>query len=205
MTSEDKFEKFAEIIDVYKKDYQHKLQGISLKILIFGSGFEKDKQCWKKSYSELCNACENAEKCVAKKRMFLREYIKNELINTAILIEELEFTYPYIDEENFIDENDDDIDLIFIFPESTGSIAEFMNFSKNESIVKKLRLFLPKRYHPLYCDNTSYTSYVRDSYLTYLTTYGHVYLYEDLEELKTIIKRYLENYQRVIYSKHLKK
>ena len=83
-----------------------------------------------------------------------------------------------------------------------GSVSEFVNFSQNDGVAQKLRIFLTRRYHPLYCDKDSYT---RDSFLTHLTFYGHVYLYEDIEELKTMIKRYLENLRRVIYSKNLKK
>jgi len=78
--------------------------------------------------------------------------------------------------------------LIIIFPESPGSQAEFVEFSKEPEFAKRIRLLVPKEYHPLYMRQLGYLA---SHYLRFLGEYGFVYTYDpnDLEETLLIVKR----------------
>jgi len=68
------------------------------------------------------------------------------------------------------------IDLAFIYPESPGSTTEFGEFLNDASIAPKLRVLVPRRYHPIYGVNRSYLS---DAYLKHIVRYGHVYAFDE--------------------------
>ncbi|MHA1271957.1 MAG: hypothetical protein ACTSQP_01310 [Promethearchaeota archaeon] len=178
-----KTSRYKEIIDIKLKDYRNKLGEISLMVSILGEGFPKGKECWESDYSA-CLTC--TEDCVnPKKRKYLKEYIEKELNSHVLFMEQLEFIYPSLEEVLFLEENPD-IDLIIIFPESPGSIDEFIKFSNNEKIAHRLRVFVEPRYHPFNIDKESF---VKDSLLMFLSKYGHVYSYEDDDKYEDLIRK----------------
>ena len=112
----------------------------------------------------------------------------------VLLMEQFNFSFPAVEEELLIKTVIDDIDLILIFPESTGSIDEFIVFSREHELAKKLRVFVKPRYHPLYFDKVSQ---LRDRILAFVSVYGHVYCFKDDEQLVEIIFKLLGSYRRV--------
>jgi len=196
-----KTSRYKEIVDILLKDYRNRLGEISLVVSILGEGFPKGKDCWETDYSA-CLTC--SETCdYSKKRKYLKEYIEEELNSHVLFMEQLEFIHPSLEEVLFLEENPD-IDLIIIFPESYGSISEFINFSNNQKIAHRLRVFVKPRYHPLISDKKSF---LRNSLLIFLSKYGHVYSYEvddKYEDLTKKVHKLISSY-RVIKYKESKK
>ncbi len=70
----------------------------------------------------------------------------------------------------------DEVDLIFVNVESWGSAAEFTELSGDAKVVRKLRVLVARRYHPIYCPPTSSGGYLTDAYMTHEAIFGHVYM-----------------------------
>jgi hypothetical protein len=68
------------------------------------------------------------------------------------------------------------IDLVFIYPESPGSTTEFGEFLNDATIAPKLRVLVPRRYHPIYGVDRGYLT---DAYMKHLAKYGHVYAFDE--------------------------
>lgn len=69
------------------------------------------------------------------------------------------------------------IDLIFVIPESPGSIAEFSEFIADERISERMRVVVQRKYHPLYGGEEG--GYLRDRLLIFQVERGHLYAYGD--------------------------
>jgi hypothetical protein len=66
----------------------------------------------------------------------------------------------------------DDVDLVFVSPDSWGPVLEFGQFAKNPKIVGKLRILVERKYHPVYGSG----GYLTSAYLTHEVVYGHIYI-----------------------------
>ena len=170
----------------------------SLQILIFGEGFPENEECWKNNYSD-CGNCLNKDCNYARLRILLRDIIEEEE-DSVIFPEELQLINPSIDEELFLKICKDEFDLIIILPVSFGSVDEFSSYSRMKDIAIKMRVFIEQKYHPLY---TSEKALLIDSYLRFLTIYGHVYPYKDENELVNIVKILINSYRKVKITEYL--
>ncbi len=65
-----------------------------------------------------------------------------------------------------------DADLVFLDVESWGTATEFGQFHDRDPVARKLRILVPRSYHPLEGDRGGYLS---DLYLTHVAVFGHVY------------------------------
>lgn len=204
MSENEKITIRNEIIDALKKDYQKRVGEIPLTVMILGQGFPEGKDCWGVAYSESCEICDREDCIGPKRRIKIKRVIEEYLYDFAIIPEELEFIHPAIDQKLIL--MDKEIDLVIIFPEGPGSIAEFSEYSNKPEIAYKLRVFVPKKYHPFEMDiDESNQGYLTNAYLFYLTVYGHVYSFDDDQELIKKVVLLLESYKRVKYGrKYLK-
>ena len=194
-----KTSRYKEIVDIRLNDYRNRLGEISLVVSILGGGFPKGKDCWETDYST-CLAC--SETCDnSKKRKYLKKYIEEELNSHILFMEQLEFIHPSLEEVLFLEENPD-IDPIIIFPESYGSIDEFIKLSNNQKTAHRLRVFVKPRYHPLINDKESF---LRDSLLLFLSKYGHVYSYDNYEDLTKKVHKLISSYRVIKYKKSKKR
>jgi len=73
----------------------------------------------------------------------------------------------------------DRVDLVFVNVQSWGSTAEFSELSGLEGVVGKLRVLVPRRFHPFY---GSSGGYLTDAYMTHEAVHGHVYIYREEED-----------------------
>lgn len=177
-------------IEQLKERLRIGIQSKMLTIFILGKGFPKKEKCF-----ENCTNCSIKDCKEPKRRKEIKECLK-ELGNNALFPEELELEYPATEEQIIFQEKD--VDLLIILPEAWGSISEFNTFSQNQKLALKLRIFVPKLYHPLY---GSSSNYLTDAFLTYLAEYGHVYYYQNNNELFSIIEKLTECYRRICYLK----
>jgi len=178
-----------------KENLQNKIQSKSLTLFILGKGFPKGEKCF-----ESCINCPIMDCIEPKRRKEIKEKLQK-LGNNALFPEELRLEYPAT-EELILFQNED-IDLLIILPEAWGSISEFNTFSQNQKLSLKLRIFVPLKYHPLYGSNENFLT---DAYLTFLAEYGHVYYFQNDNELISIITKLTECYRRICYlKKHRKK
>ena len=181
--NEKRIEEKAELLKSSIRDFRRIYNEKSLQIMIFGEGFPKNSECWDNLSSE-CNSCLKKQCIYPKLRITLRDELEKEG-DSVIFPEQLELINPSLDEEMFLKVCVDEIELIIILPVSFGSVDEFSTYSRMEEFALKMRVFVEKQYHPLY---TSEQALLIDSYLRFLTKYGHVYPYKDEEELIRIIK-----------------
>jgi len=73
----------------------------------------------------------------------------------------------------------EEVDIVFIIPDSEGSAAELALFARDPIIKTKLRVLVPHEFHPLYTEETSFlTSY----YLELMSDLGHIYPYDPDDE-----------------------
>lgn len=84
---------------------------------------------------------------------------------------------PSLAERDMLSEND--IDLAFVNVQSWGSAAEFAEFRTNGRIAPKLRVLVPREFHPLY---SSAAGYLTDSYMTHDAVFGHLYMHAGKEK-----------------------
>lgn len=188
-----------EIIDAIKKDYRKKINDLTLKIFIFGEGFPKGMDCWVSNNYEKCERCEKADCIGARRRILLRKVIEESLGHIAIFPEELKFIYPAIDEKNLLKEKE--VDMAMILPEGPGAISEFSDFSSDHEIAFKLRVFVPKKFHPLEHElENMEPSYLTNAYLIHLTLFGHVYAFENNSDLIKKVILIIESYRRIKYN-----
>ena len=181
-------EKTLKAIEKYKKKIEDSTKSVSLSIFILGKGFPQGSECL-----ECCDSCEISDCVNPKRRKIVRETL-NEEGHIAMFPEQLELIYPSCDEHIIF--QDPEIDLLIIFPESAGSIGEFSQFMGDIEIAPKMRVFIPKEFHPLY---GNITSYVSDEYLRFIVNHGHVYFFEHDSELFTIIKKLTDMIRKVKY------
>jgi hypothetical protein len=175
-------------IEQLKERLQKGIQGRALTLFVLGKGFPKKEKCF-----ERCINCPITDCKEPKRRKVIKEKLM-ELGNNALFPEELKLVFPATEEQIIFREND--VDLLIILPEAWGSVSEFNTFSQNRKLALKLRIFVPKLYHPLY---GSTSNYLTDAYLTYLAEYGHVYYFQNDDELISIIEKLTECYRRVCY------
>lgn len=188
-----------EIIDAIKKDYRKKINDLTLKVFIFGEGFPKGKDCWVSNHYEKCEYCEKKDCKGARRRILLRKVIEESLNHIAIFPEELRFIYPAIDEKNLLREKE--VDMAIILPEGPGAISEFSDFSSDHDIAFKLRVFVPKKFHPLEQELEKVEpSYLTNAYLIHLTLFGHIYAFENNSDLIKKVILILESYRRIKYN-----
>jgi len=109
-----------------------------------------------------------------KERREIKKTLKSKGIIALVPEDDFPSEAPSLTEEAILE--DSDIDLIFINVESWGSVAEFVQFSKNSRIAPKLRVLVNYQYHPLYGTKKGYLS---DLYLTFMAIFGHVYAYDE--------------------------
>ncbi|MGH9919688.1 MAG: hypothetical protein ACRD6W_12595, partial [Nitrososphaerales archaeon] len=69
----------------------------------------------------------------------------------------------------------EEVDLIFVNVQSWGSAAEFTELSGDAKTVRKLRLLVARKHHPLYGSPPS-GGYLTDAYMTHEAVFGHVYM-----------------------------
>lgn len=194
-----KVSRFKEILETSLEDYRNRLKEVSLVVSIMGAGFPMGSKCLEGSFVQ-CENCDNKNSCEAKKRKYLKQKIEENHLANTIFMEELKFIYPGIEEELYL-EDLKNLELIFIFPESPGSIDEFIKFYHNPKIVPKLRVLVKPKYHPLISDKRGV---VRDSLLEFLTVHGHVYPFKDLSNAKWIIIKLLKSYRIIKYKRNQK-
>ena len=169
-----------------------------------------------KAASDL-TACDNCSLKDKKKCRFYRRLLIKRMLNKmrifALLPEELKMKYPYMEK---IVLATPEIDLIFIFPESPGSIAEFVQFidSLCSDIVKKMRVLVPYNYHPFM--KAFSKSFLSQLYALFAAVHGHLYPYEDVNvehqppglglllSPYEVIRRIVEHYRAAKYMASLK-
>ncbi|MBY9006344.1 MAG: hypothetical protein KGD63_06270 [Candidatus Lokiarchaeota archaeon] len=191
-TKDEKLEEKARLLKNAIRNFRRLFGEKSLQILIFGEGFPKKDECWKGNHFD-CNNCENSQCKYAKIRILLRDIIV-EQEDSVIFPEELQLINPTLDEELFLQICKDEYDLIIMLPVSFGSVDEFSSYSRIDDLATKMRVFVEYQFHPFY---TTEKARLIDSYLKFLTVYGHVYPYRDEEELVKIVKLLTNSYRKV--------
>ena len=125
--------------------------------------------------------------------------MEESLNHIAIFPEELRFIYPAIDEKNLLKEKE--VDMAIILPEGPGAISEFSDFSSDQDIAFKLRIFVPTKFHPLEHELENIEpSYLTNAYLIHLTLFGHVYAFENNSDLIKKVILIIESYRRIKYN-----
>ncbi len=197
-TNDEKLEEKTLLLKKAISNFRRLFAEKSLQILIFGEGFPKNQECWQGNYLN-CNECNNTQCKYAKIRLLLREKII-EQEDSVIFPEELHLINPTLDEELFMKICHDEFDLIIMLPVSFGSIDEFSSYSRTDYLASKMRVFVEYQFHPLY---TQEKARLIDSYLKFLTVYGHVYPYKDKEELVKSALILINSYRKIKLIKSL--
>ena len=148
------------------------LERVSIVVVILGAG-----PCERaKLDKSACDECPSDER--RRCRFFRRLRLKNMLNQMgviAILPDELRMRYPHLEEEAVLAMPE--INMIFIFPESPGSITEFTQLIGQPAVANKMRVLIFRRYHPLL--RKSERGYLSHLLSHFMALYGHVYPYED--------------------------
>ena len=128
---------------------------------------------------EDCTACDLEKKthCMYHQRNALKTALNENGCLATTFEEDLELEYASLQEQIILREPE--VDIVFIFPDSRGSAAELLQFTRDPVIRPKVRVLVPHRYHPLYMESESYLTSV---YRELMATHGHVYPYDPKNE-----------------------
>lgn len=144
-----------------------------------------------------CKECKFAQHCAYKKRLKISSIVR-QFFDRGAKVAPLIFEHAIIQMENttpdiykhvyefekkildtFIEEEKSL--TIIAFPESPGSIAEFMMCVENEILSKSMKVFVPNRYCPNNREPTDF-SFLMSVYNYLQTLYQSVYCYNDSDE-----------------------
>jgi len=128
---------------------------------------------------EDCTACEPEKRmdCMYHQRNALKTALNDSGCLATTFEEDLELEYASLQEQIILREPE--VDIVFIFPDSRGSAAELLQFTRDPVIRPKVRVLVPHQYHPLYMESESYLTSV---YQELMATHGHVYPYDPRNE-----------------------
>lgn len=128
---------------------------------------------------EDCSTCEPERKtdCMYHQRDSLKTALNDSGCLATTFEEDLELEYASLEEQIIL--RDPEVDIVFILPDSRGSAAELLQFTRDPVIRPKVRVLVPHRYHPLYAESDSYLTSV---YRELMATHGHVYPYDPRNE-----------------------
>ncbi|MHA1715146.1 MAG: hypothetical protein ACTSXP_05855 [Promethearchaeota archaeon] len=148
----------------------NQIGNITTNVVILGKGFPE-------TCTRLCDHCQENCKGV-RRRILLRKQLEKEKFNVDFFEDVEKINNNAIEEEMIL--MDEDVHLVILLPESFGSCLEFGDFYNNEAIASKLRIFVNKRYHPIYGESHSY---LPEILAKYMVKYGHVYYFENNDDL----------------------
>ena len=161
------------------------------------------KQCENCKYNPLKNQSSGKKKCLLWKRLKIAKTL-SELPTPAVpIIFELvlfrtEAEQKYKPVDVFIDVLEDlEIEsvkenaLIIVFPESIGSITEFVHYTSDKNMRKIVRAIVDTKYNPYYQEKLSFLSAY---YLRFAGETGHLYVADtsNISELELIVKRIVQ-------------
>jgi len=128
---------------------------------------------------EDCTTCEPEKKieCMYHQRNALKTTLNDNSCLATTFEEDLELEYASLEEQIILREPE--VDIVFIFPDSRGSAAELLQFTRDPVIRPKVRVLVPHQHHPLYTESESYLTSV---YQELMATHGHVYPYDSKNE-----------------------
>lgn len=128
---------------------------------------------------EDCSTCGPEKKmdCMYDQRNALKTALNDYGCLATTFEEDLELEYASLEEQIILREPE--VDIVFIFPDSRGSAAELLQFTRDPVIRPKVRVLVPHQFHPLYAESVSYLTSV---YQELMATHGHVYPYDCRDE-----------------------
>lgn len=119
-----------------------------------------------------CDDCEPPEKtqCMYNLRNRINQKLNDENCLATTFEEDFELNIASIEEQIIL--KNDEVDIVIVISDSKGSAAELAIFAKDPIIRRKLRVFVPYQYHPLYSDSESFLTSL---YLELMSVFGHIY------------------------------
>lgn len=127
-----------------------------------------------------CGVCdvELKSRCMYIQRDQIKRRLNEENCIATTFEEDFELDIASIEERIVL--RREEVDLVFIIPDSEGSAAELGIFSLDPRIRPKLRILVPHQYHPLYSEGDSFLSSL---YLELMSVHGHIYPVDPLQEI----------------------